>query len=228
MSLVTRNLLIALFITAAIGGSVVYAVNHLNDLKLKDLNASQEQLSVDILSLETQISLLESAPCSVVNTDTDLTSELDDLGQRLSFAEKQLGSDDREVILLKQQYSLLEIRDYLITSQLAKTCHTKQITVLYFYSNTDCPDCARAGNALSYLHDANPSIRVYSFDYDLDLGAQKTFISLRKIGKTLPAFVVNGTTSYGFTDLDGLKKLFPAGSLDNLKDASSSAATSTR
>ncbi|HVU75899.1 MAG TPA: hypothetical protein VHD38_03660 [Candidatus Paceibacterota bacterium] len=221
MSLVTRNILIALFITVVIGCSVVYAVNYLNGLKIKDLDASQEQLSVDILSLETQISLLESAPCSVVNTDTDLTSELDSLGQRLSYAEKQLGSDDKEVILLKQQYSLLEIRDYLITSQLAKTCHTKQITVLYFYSNKNCPDCARAGNALSYLHDMNPTVRVYSFDYDLDLGAQRTFISLRKIGNTLPAFVINGTTSYGFSDLESLEKLFPKGSL------STTTATST-
>jgi hypothetical protein len=227
MSLVTRNILIALCITAAIGASIVYAVNYLNGLKIQDLNSSQEQLSVDILSLETQISLLESAPCSVVSTDTDLTSELDDLGQRLSYAERQLGSDDPQVVLLKKQYSLLEIRDYLITTQLAKTCSTKQITVLYFYSNKDCDDCARAGNALSYLHDSNPLIRVYSFDYDLDLGAQKTFISLKKISNTLPAFVVNGTASYGFTDLESLEKLFPAGTFP-AKNASSSAATSTR
>jgi hypothetical protein len=224
MSLVVRNILIALVITAAIGVAAVYAVNYLNGLKIKDLDTSQEQLSVEILSLETQVSLLESAPCSVVNTDTDLTSELDDLGQRLSYAESQLGSDDSQVILLKQQYSLLEIRDYLVTAQLAKTCHTKQIIVLYFYSNNTCADCARAGYALSYLHDTYPAIRVYSFDYDLDLGAQKTFITLNKVADTLPAFVINGKTNYGFTDLEGLEKEFPAGALI----ASTTAATSTK
>jgi glutaredoxin len=162
-----------------------------------------------------------------VSTDTDLASELDDLGQRLSYAEKQLGSDDPQVLLLKKQYSLLEIRDYLITTQLAKTCKTKQIPVLYFYSNKDCADCARAGYALSYLHDAYPAIRVYSFDYDLDLGAQKTFISLKKISDTLPAFVINGKTSYGFTDLESLEKEFPEDVLAALKAASSTTATST-
>ncbi len=223
MSLVTRNVLIAFIITIAIGGSVVYAVNYLNGLRIKDLGAIQEKLSVDTLSLETQISLLESAPCSIVGTGTDLTSELDDLGQRLSYTENQLGSNDPQVILLKQQYSLLEVRDYLVTNKLAKTCNTKQVTVLYFYSNgSDCTNCDRAGYALSYLHDTYPNIRVYSFDYDLDLGAEKTLLSIEKITGPLPAFVIAGKTSYGFTDLATLEKQFPKGALIATTTATSS------
>ncbi len=225
MSLVARNILIALFITLAIGASVIYAVNHLNSLRVKDLDSIQEKLSIDTLSLETQISLLESAPCSVIGNGTELTSELDDLGQRLSYTENQLGSDDPQVILLKKQYSLLEIRDYLVTQEFAKTCNTKQVTVLYFYSNkSSCADCDRAGYALSYLHDTNPNIRVYSFDYDLDLGAQKTLISIEKIGDKLPAFIIDGKTSYGFTDLATLEKQFPKGALV----AATTTATSTK
>src|ERR1700690_3911755 len=151
MSLVARNILIALCITAGIGASVIYAVNYLNSLRVQDLDAIQEKLSVDTLSLETQISLLESAPCSIVGSGTDLTSELDDLGERLSYTENQLGSSDPQVILLKKQYSLLEIRDYLVTQEFAHSCNTKQVTVLYFYSNNNCADCDRAGYALSYV-----------------------------------------------------------------------------
>jgi hypothetical protein len=224
MSLVVRNILIALCITAAIGASVIYAVNYLNSLRVQDLTSIQEKLSVDTLSLETQISLLESAPCSVIGSGTDLTSELDDLGDRLSYTENQLGSSDPQVILLKQQYSLLEIRDYLVTQEFAKSCNTKQVTVLYFYSNNDCASCDKAGYALSYLHDTYPNVRVYSFDYDLDLGAQKTLISIEKIADTPPAFVIAGKTWYGFTDLATLEKEFPKGSLI----ASTTAATSTK
>jgi thiol-disulfide isomerase/thioredoxin len=223
MSLVTRNILIAFCITAAIGASVIYAVNYLNGLRIHDLDAIQEKLSVDTLSLETQISLLESAPCTIVGHGTDLTSELDDLGRRLSYTENQLGSNDPQVILLKKQYSLLEIRDYLVTQEFARSCNTKQVTVLYFYSNSNCADCDRAGNALSYLHDTYPNVRVYSFDYDLDLGAQKTLVSIKKIAHTLPAFVIAGKTSYGFTDLTTLERQFPKGVLI----ATTSSATST-
>jgi len=214
MSLVARNALIALGITLVLAGTVVYAVNYLNSARVEELSTIEDQLSIDTLSLDTQFSLLEAAPCDSVASSTALIGELSDLGDRLSYAENQLGSDNAQVIRLKEQYSLLEIRDYLITKELAAACGTKPVTVLYFYSNTgDCGDCDKAGYALSYLHNTFPALRVYSFDYNLDLGALKTLIAINKIQNTLPAFVINGKKSYGFTSLSDFEKQFPKGSL---------------
>lgn len=214
MSLVTRNALIALGITVAIIGTVAYAVNYLNSARVADLSSIESQLSIDTLSLDTQFSLLETAPCDSAATSTTLSDELADLGDRLSYAENQLGSDNAQVIRLKEQYSLLEVRDYLITKQLAEACGTKPVTVLYFYSNaSDCSDCDKAGYALSYLRNTFPNLRVYSFDYDLDLGALKTLITVTKVKKELPAFVIQGKHSYGFTSLTDLEKEFPKGAL---------------
>ncbi|MBU2330452.1 hypothetical protein KKG57_03225, partial [Patescibacteria group bacterium] len=53
------------------------------------------------------------------------------------------------------------------------------------------------------------SLRVYSFDYNLDLGALKTLVAVEKIENKLPAFVINGERSYGFTDLESFQGLFP-------------------
>lgn len=220
MSLVTRNALIALGITGALAGTVAYTVDYLNRARVAELSTIEDQLSIDTLSLDTQFSLLEAAPCDSAASSTTLTGELSDLGNRLSYAEDQLGSDNPQVIRLKQQYSLLEIRDYLITKQLAAACGTKPVTVLYFYSNAgDCTDCDKAGYALSYLHNTYPSLRVYSFDYNLNLGALQTFIVLNKVRGPLPAFVVNGKQSYGFTSLDDLEKQFPKGSLSTTTPA---------
>ena len=214
MSLVARNALIALGITIAISGTVAYAVNYLNNARVSELSAIEEQLSIDSLSLETQFSLLESAPCDSSASSVTLTTELADFGSRLSYAENQLGSDNSQVIRLKERYSLLEIRDYLITKQLAQVCRTKPVTVLYFYTNVgDCSDCDKAGYALSYLRDTYPALRVYSFDYNLDLGALKTFIAVTKVKNTLPAFIINGKHYYGFTSLEDLEKQFPKGAL---------------
>ena len=222
MSLVTRNALIALGITLAIAGTVAYTVNYLNRTRIAELSAIEDQLSIDTLSLDTQFSLLEATPCDSVASSTTLMSELTDLGDRLSYAENQLGSDDAQVIRLKEQYSLLEIRDYLITKELAAACGTKPITVLYFYSNSgECSDCNRAGYALSYLHNTYPALRVYSFDYNLDLGALKTFIAINKVQNSLPAFVINGKHSYGFTSLSDLEKQFPKGALATTTSTSS-------
>lgn len=215
MSIAARNALIALGITVVLTGTVAYAVNYLNRARVDELTAIGDKLAIDILSLDTQFSLLTAAPCDSVSSSTTLTSELADLGTRLAYAESQLGSDNPQVIRLKDQYSLLEIRDYLITKQLAAACGTKPpVTVLYFYSNAgDCTDCDKAGYALSYLRDTYPALRVYSFDYNLELGALKTLIAVTKVNNTLPAFVINGKHFYGFTSLEDLEKQFPKGSL---------------
>lgn len=214
MSLVTRNALIAIGITIALVGTVVFAITYLNNARIAELSTIESQLFTDTLSLETQFSLLEAAPCDSVASSTILSGELTDLDNRLSYTESQLGSDNPQVIQLKRQYSLLEIRDYLITKKLAAACGIKPIIVLYFYSNEgDCSDCDKAGYALSYLRDTYPTLRVYSFDYNLDLGALKTFIVVTKTKNDLPAFVINGTHFYGFTSLADLEKQFPKGAL---------------
>lgn len=215
MSLVTRNIFIALLITLVLAGTIAYAVDFLNRARITELSAIEDQLSIDILSLDTQFSLLEAAPCDSSASSTTLIGELANMGNRLSYAEGQLGSDNAQVLRLKEQYSLLEIRDYLITNELAAACNAKKpVTVLYFYSNAgDCSDCDKAGYALSYLRDTYPSLRVYSFDYNLDLGALRTFIIINKVERSLPAFVINGKHSYGFTSLTDLEKQFPKGAL---------------
>ena len=214
MSLVARNALIALGITIVLVGTVAYSINYLNRARIAELSAIEDQLSIDTISLDTQFSLLEAAPCDSNASSTTLTSELADFGNRLSYAEGQLGSDDAQVIRLKEQYSLLEIRDYLLTRKIAEACGTKPVTVLYFYSNAgDCPDCDKAGYALSYLRNTYPALRVYSFDYNLDLGALRTLITVTKVRNSLPAFVINGKHSYGFTSLGDLEKQFPKGAL---------------
>ncbi|OGG92600.1 hypothetical protein A3G63_00290 [Candidatus Kaiserbacteria bacterium RIFCSPLOWO2_12_FULL_52_8] len=200
--------------TILIVATVIYAVGYLDRLRLAEIETIQNTISTETFSLETQFSLLEAAPCDSTASSTTLSSELADLGNRLSFTEDQLGSSDARVIQLKKQYYLLEIRDYLINKKLAAACGTKPVTVLYFYSNKgDCSDCEKAGYALSYLRDTYPKLRVYSFDYYLDLGALKTLIAVDKVKNTLPAFIINGKYSYGFTSLADLEKQFPKGAL---------------
>lgn len=227
MSQPARNALLALVITVLIIGTVVYAINYLDHQRVVELNAIQSQLSIDTLSVETQFSLLENAPCEDVAQGTLLSEEVGGLGDRVAAAEEKLGSKNIEVTRLKQQYTLLEIRDYLLTKRIATECKVNPVTVLYFYSNetNSCADCARASYALSYLRQTYPSLRVYSFDYNLELGALKTLIAVEKIQPQFPAFVIEGTRTYGFTNLDDFEKEFPK-SLFATSTATTSASSS--
>lgn len=201
--------------TLVIIATITYAVGYLDRLRLSEIDTMQNTITLETLSLETQFSLLESTPCDSIASSTTLSQELAELGSRLAYTEEQLGSDDARVIQLKKQYYLLEIRDYLINKKLASDCKVKPVTVLYFYSNgDDCPDCEAAGYALSYLRDTYPRLRVYSFDYDFDLGALQTLVAVNRVPEgRLPAFVINGVPSTGFTDLEDLTKRFPKGAL---------------
>ncbi len=219
-----RNALIALGITILLFATVLWAVDYLNAARVKELGTIEDKIAIDTLSLETQFDLLAEAPCKDISEGSVLSTELNDLSDRLSYTEDRLGSENDEVLKLKRQYTLLEIKDYLLMKRLAGECKSlKPVFVLYFYSNAgDCKDCAQAGYALSYLRQTYPRLRVYSFDYNLDLSALKTLNAVLGIKAPLPAYVINGKNFSGLASLDELEKRLP---LDLL---ASSTATSTK
>jgi hypothetical protein len=234
MSILTRNILISLVITFLIIGTIAYAVSYLNGQRVAQLNEIENQLSTDTLSVETQYTLLANAPCSDFTStstteSTSLSQEVSDLGDKLAYAEDRLGATDPQVLQLKDQYTLLEIRDYLLTKQLSTTCHITPTVVLYFYSNVpnECINCDRAGVALSYLRQTYPRLRVYSFDYHLNLAALNTLKSLEKVQQPFPAFVIDGKQYNGFTSLEDFEKDFPA-SLFATSTATSTATTTVK
>jgi hypothetical protein len=96
--------------------------------------------------------------------------------------------------------------------EISRKCGEKPVFVLYFYSNEgDCEDCSRAGEVLTYLREVYPGLRVYSFDYHLELSALQTLINIRKVrSDRLPAFIINNRASiYGFKNLEEMETLIP-------------------
>jgi len=222
-----QKYILAFVITAAIFGTAFYIASRLDAARIADIRATEVAVSTDILNTETQFELLGSLDCSAIAENPVLSDELNSLASRLSIAEDNLGSQNPDVISLKQQYSLLEIKDYVLMQQISSKCHSfKPVYILYFYSNAgDCADCTRMGQVLTYLRQAYPGLRVYSFDYHLDLSALDTLKTLRHVdGSKLPAVVVNNRTAvYGFKTLQQMQVLVPE--LKTL--ATSTAATTT-
>lgn len=210
MKPVTRNAILAFIITAAIFGTGFWTASTINSLRVNDIREIESRIGIDTLSLETQFELLANLSCQEINESSVLSTELNNLSERLDYTESQLGSDNKQVILLKRQYSLLEIKDYLLMQQVATKCGLKPVFVLYFYSNSgDCEKCEGAGHVLTYLRETYPKLRVYSFDYNLDLGALDTLISINKIRREPPTFVVNGKAYYGLDDIESIQKILP-------------------
>jgi hypothetical protein len=79
------------------------------------------------------------------------------------------------------------------------------------------------GYVLTALRDKYPDLRVYSFDYNFDVGAIDTLTSIYKVKNELPAIIVNGVPYYGYKPIDELERTIPA--LKLLKTATSTATT---
>src|SRR5438045_1762326 len=96
-----RKYILVLVITAFIFVTAIYVSNYFGNKRIEDLKTIQSQLSIDILSSETEFSLLENASCKDIATTTALSDELSSLADKLNYEESQRGADDSQVIELK-------------------------------------------------------------------------------------------------------------------------------
>jgi len=206
-----QRYILAFVITATIFGIAFFVASRIDQGRVADVRAIQDAIAIDLLSTETQFELLGNLDCELLGEHPVLSEELSSLAERLSYTENSLGDKNEQVIQLKKQYSLLQIKDYLLMQEISKKCGGKPVFVLYFYSNEgDCDDCGRAGEVLTYLRQTYPDLRVYSFDYNLDLGALQTLIALRKVRNTPPAFIINNKVPvYGFKNVEEMQALIP-------------------
>ncbi|MEX2010432.1 MAG: hypothetical protein WD874_01350 [Parcubacteria group bacterium] len=222
----SKKYIFAFIITILIFGTALISSDYLSEKKLADVRRVEERVALDILSSETQYSLLEETSCKDISPGGFLSSELGPLGEKLSYAESQ-NFKPADIEVLKRSYFLLEIKDYLLMKRLAEKCGDTQTFILYFYSNAgDCPGCENMGAVLTALRDKYPSLRVYSFDYSFDVPAIKTLIKIYKVRPELPALIINGETYYGFKTVDELVEDVPA--LGRLSTTTATSTTPTR
>lgn len=203
-----KKYIIVFFITVTVFVGGLWFSNYLNNKKIAQLKSIESTISLDLLSSETQFSLLEELSCKDIST-TVLSSELNSLADKISYSESNIGTDNTDVISLKKYYSLLEIKDYLLMKKITERCGEKSIFVLYFYKNDNCDDCTKQGYVLTSLREKYPNLRVYSFDYNLDNSAIKAMTSIYKVTDNLPALVINGKVNSGFKTVEEIEKTFP-------------------
>ncbi len=219
-------------ITAVIFLTAIFLSNFFNQKKLNEIKNIESRIAVDILASETQFSLLEELSCRDIG-DTFLSKELAELGDKLSYTEESRGADDPEVINLKRYYSLLQIKDFLLFQKVKSRCGSPEgflPPIIYFYSNKEgvCDDCQKEGYVLTRLREEYPDLRVYSFDYDLDLSAVSTLVNIYSIKNQLPALLINEKPYYGFKSIEDIKEIIPElKKLDAEKAALEKQATST-
>ncbi|MEK7568544.1 MAG: hypothetical protein AAB497_00325 [Patescibacteria group bacterium] len=222
----TKKYVIAFATTATVFFGALLVSNRFEAQRLAEIKNVESKISLDILSSETQFALLKESSCKAIDHSTTFSEELSSLAAKLSYMEDNLGDSNAEVINLKKYYSLLQIKDYLLVAQVKEKCGVKPITIIYFYSNKgDCTDCKKEGYVLTKLREEFPELRIYAFDYNLDLSAVKTMKSIQGVRNTLPALVIWEENYYGFKSTEDIEKIIPQ--LKKLRATREKAATAT-
>lgn len=200
-----KKYLIVLLITAGLFLTAIYLSNYFGNQKIDQLKTIQDKIAIDILSSETQFSLLSELSCKNIS-DSVFSDELGELGNKLEWSRKNLGTTN-EVSYLKKYYSLLQIKDYLLAKKISARCGVKSAFILYFYTTAEnCSLCEEESLVLSSLRDKYPELRVYSFDYSTDLSAVASMLQIYKIKDTaLPALVIDDEVLTGFHSLEDLE-----------------------
>lgn len=200
-----KKYVIVFFITVGLFVSASYISNYFGEKKIDQLKSIQDKIAIDILSSETQFSLLSELSCKNIS-DSVFSSELGELGSKLEWGQNNLGATE-EVAYLRKYYSLLQIKDYLLAKKISTRCGVKSAFILYFYTTADnCSECERQGLVLTDLRSRYPDLRVYSFDYSTDLTAIKAMLQIYKIEDTkLPAMVMDDEVLTGFQSVDDLE-----------------------
>ena len=222
-------------ITLFIFSFAIWLSNKFNDEKIDSLRGLGSQISLDILSAETRFSLLQKTSCEhIVDQATStigFNSELQDLASRIKFMENQLGYENPDVVALKKNYTLLQIKDYLLSKEYHDRCKQNIVSVLYFHG-TDCKECTNQSIILDKITSDYPEIRLYYFDLSTYTPALATLASVFKVTQT-PSLVINDKLYVGFQGVDKVESYIPEikkwkKDKERMKNATTTPATSTK
>ncbi|MEK7538892.1 MAG: hypothetical protein AAB552_03565 [Patescibacteria group bacterium] len=206
----TKKYITVFIITLAIFLGAFAISKRFEERRLGEVRTIENKISLDIIASETQFALLKELSCKAIDHSTAFSEELNNLAQKLTIMENNLGDKNTDVTNLKKYYSLLQVKDYLLVKQINERCRVKPITVIYFYSNAgDCNDCKKEGYVLDSLREEYPELRIYSFDYNLDLSVVKTMKSIYGVKNTLPALIISEDPHYGFQRVEDMERLIP-------------------
>ncbi len=194
-----RIYIVVLLITCAIFGSAWFASAYFNARKFAKLQDAQNKISLGILSSETQFDLEHANTCDVASV---FSTDLANLAEKISYSEENVATPG-EIDTLKKQYTLLEIRDFLLNKRTAERCNQTFTSIFYFYGTKDsCTDCVKQGYILDAIKQKFPDVRIYAFDYNLDLDSVRALKASFGVVEPLPALVINGVTYQGYHSLD--------------------------
>ncbi len=172
------------------------------DLRIDDARLTMEEINLGL-------DLLLADPRIVCNLSfEEISATREDMGATLTRLEEELGKTHPTVLAKKDEYYLIEAREYLLVTRIEERCNRSYPIILYFYSNAgDCPACEAQGYVIDDVRrNAGRPILTYSFDINSNSTVVRTLAGQYGV-HAAPATVVNGKTINGYasgSQIEGL------------------------
>jgi hypothetical protein len=215
----SRKISLPIYITAfilslAIFGIGIYAGMIMDDSNLANIENRVEGLSQRTSSVQLLL-LMEGEPkdyCPIFRSELSaIDGEVDRLGYELTFLEENKKAYDPA---LKKEYFMLEAGSFSLAKKVSEVCGDEVNTLLYFYSNENCPSCQEQGTEILRFRDRmlenGTVIRIYSFDGDLGSPVAEALMDKYNI-TGYPSIVANGKAYPGYADEEDMAALFDVG-----------------
>jgi len=193
---------ISIFLAGYILGETI------SERKLEKVYDLENDLRVESFGNELLFFLVTQDYCTNTNL-TSYTKYLTETGRKLTHMEDEYGHDSSQVISMKNYYTLLMIRHYLIFEKANELCNYTNSEVLYFYTNDGtCEDCEDQGLVVTNVHRKDPDFNIYSFEYNLENPALDFLKEKHGISHDrLPTLVIDGEVFYGFQSKESLNEI---------------------
>lgn len=175
-------------------------------IKFTENFARQQKADYD--SLQLQYLYLQKGSCPVLEKTLEQNiRELEDNRARLEEFIKDSDKDDFK--LAEREYTLSEIRYWLLAKQSKVDCGSDTVSVLYFYSDVEgeCEDCSAQGTILDFLKDKfKDRLLIFSLDINTEDPMLNILKETKKVDK-LPALIVEEDKYSGLIKTEELKKI---------------------
>jgi len=169
---------------------------------------SREQ-NLDFSSLQLQYAYIDQLSqennCEAVSKTFEKNIEnLESTRIRLENFDESAKLNKQEFDLLKREYTLAQIRYWLLAKKTKELCAEDIVTILYFFSDDkECPQCDNQAFVLTYLKKRfKEKLLIFSFDSKF---ADEPLISILKTTydiSTFPALVIEGDKYEGLTNTE--------------------------
>lgn len=177
------------------------------------IEMQDEKQKQDFSSLQLQYQVIdafgEEKNCEAIKKSFDMNSQnLENIRNKLETYSRDSNLNKKEFDLLKREYTLAQVKFWLLTKKTKSLCNINSATVFYFYGDSkNCPKCGDQAVVLTYLKDKFGS-NILNFVFDSQLTDEPVIDLFKRVYniQKYPTLIINEKKMEGFIPKETILK----------------------